>query len=69
MKLKPIDKIVDQSSTINFCCAEIMASVVELNDKQYNQLFKALCKILKKSPKEMTEAVRVNNFSGSPRAK
>lgn len=66
MKLNKHDKIVDHNSAINYCCTEIMSSVPELNDKQYDQLFKSLCKLLKKTPKVMNEEIYDNDRMGSP---
>lgn len=66
MKTNKHDKIVDHNSAINYCCTEIMSSVSELNDEQYNQLFKSLCKLLKKTPSVINEEIYGNVRMGSP---
>ena len=69
MKSNKRDTNIARNSSINYCCAEIMSLVSELNDKQYNQLFNSLCKILNKTPLEMNNEIYNNNLSGSPKIK
>lgn len=65
MKNNYITVNINHVTSINYCCSEIMASVMDLTDKQYNKLFRELCKILKTTPKEMSKRIVNNTLLGS----
>lgn len=65
MKIKDSFINITHVQTINYCCSEIMASVMELNDAEYDKLFSALCRILKSTPKKMNKQVIDNALLGS----
>lgn len=62
-------KIVERCTSVNYCCSEIMSSVVEMSDRQYVKLFNSLCDILKKSPYDMNREIKNHMMGGSPRPK